>query len=163
MSKSLKKQLQDKADKNKIKKEKMESKIYLDDWESYDLPNPFSVVHDFIKEKGLKLYGGLLHSHLKKHKAGLYKRYEFPDYDVLSPDAWNQAKELANRLHKMGFMFVEARQSVLNDYHHNTYKVSVDMMYLLDITQRGCTPEQFRNNDCDTCGRKKWRLCGFIQ
>ena len=46
---------------------------------------------------------------------------KIPDYDALSPDAWNQAKELANRLHKMGFMFVEARQSVLNDYHHSTY------------------------------------------
>ena len=69
-----------------------------------------------------------------------------PDYDVLSPDAWNHAKELADRLHKMGFMFVEARQSVLNDYHHTTYKVSVDMMYLLDITQRGCTPKQLAKN-----------------
>ena len=28
------------------------------------------------------------------------------------------------------------------------------MLYLLDITQRGCTPEQFRNNDCDTCRKK---------
>ena len=65
---------------------------------------------------------------------------------------WNQAKE--SRLHKGEFMFRNVRQSVLNDYHHNTYKVSVDMMYLLDITQRGCTPEQFRNNDCDTCRKK---------
>ena len=163
MTKKLKSDLEKKSKINEETKERMMSKIYKSEWSGYDLPNPFDVVKEFIKEKGLKLYGGLaLHSHLKKHKAGLYKGYEFPDYDVLSPDAWNHAKELADKLHKMGFMFVEARQSVLNDYHHTTYKVSVDMMYLLDITQRGCTPKQLATNDCNTCGRNKNGTCARL-
>ena len=89
------------------------------EWKSQGLKNPFNVVRDFIKEKGLKLYGGLaLHEHLKKFNAGIYKSYEFPDYDVFSPDAWNHAKELADRLHNMGFNMVEARGSILNNEYH---------------------------------------------
>jgi len=161
MSKSLKKKLEKIADINGKTKEKTETKFMKQEWSDIDgLPNPFDVVKDFIKEKGLKLYGGLaLHSHLKKHKAGLYKNSQFPDYDVLSPDAWNHAKELADRLHKLGYMFVEARQSVLNDYHHSTFKVSVDMIYLLDITQRGCSPKQLKAKDCKTCGLSKDGKC----
>ena len=77
----------------------------------------------------------------------------------MSPDAWNHAKELADHLHKLGFMFVEARSSVLNDYHHHTYKVSVDMIYIIDITQAGCTPEQLKQKDCKTCGQSKDGRC----
>ena len=163
MPKSLKKELETKTKINEETKQRMVQKIFNEEWTSYDLPNPFDVVKEFIKEKGLKLYGGLaLHTHLKKHKAGLYKNYEFPDYDVLSPDAWEHAKEIANKLHEMGFMFVEARQSILNDYHHSTFKVSVDMLYLLDITQKGCTPKQIKSNDCDTCGRNKDGTCARL-
>ena len=156
----LKIQLQEIADINEKTKEKMSTDIMKEEWSGYNLPNPFTIVKQFIQDKGLKLYGGLaLHTHLDKHGEGLYEDYQFPDYDVLSPDAWNHAKELADILHKMGYMFVEARQSVLNDYHHNTFKVSVDMIYLLDITQRGCTQKQLKNNDCDTCGRDKDGKC----
>ena len=43
---------------------------------------------NFIKEKGLKLYGGLaLNELLKKYKKPFYGKNEFPDYDVFSPDA----------------------------------------------------------------------------
>ena len=121
-----------------------------------NLPNPFSVVVDFIKEKGLKLYGGqALHEHLKKYKAGFYKKYSpaFPDYDVFSPNAWEHAKELANRLYDMGFHFSEAKGSILNDDSHQTYKVSVDMVYILDLTQSGCTPRQILKKDCNGCGK----------
>ena len=42
------------------------------------LKNPYKVVEDFIREKGLKLYGGqALHEHLEKHGAGLYTSDEF--------------------------------------------------------------------------------------
>ena len=42
----------------------------------------------------------------------------------------------------MGFHFSEAKGSILNDDSHQTYKVSVDMVYILDLTQSGCTPRQ---------------------
>ena len=75
------------------------------------------VVREFIKEKGLKLYGGqALHEHLVlKDGKGLYKKDEFPDYDVFSPDAWDHAKELSKRLFEMGYSYVEAKPSILND------------------------------------------------
>lgn len=157
---SLKKKLEKIADINEEKKERIESDFYKNEWKSAGLSNPFDVVEKFIKDKGLKLYGGLaLHTYLKKHKQGLYNKHEFPDFDVLSPDAWSHAKELARLLHKMGYMFVEARSSILNDYHHQTYKVSVDMIYIIDITQKGCTPKQVRSDDCDTCGRSLAGKC----
>ena len=157
---SLKKRLEKIADINEDTKEKLDSKFYKEEWKGSDLPNPFDVVEKFIKDKGLKLYGGLaLHKYLEKHQKGLYKKYQFPDFDVLSPDAWNHAKELVIILYKMGFMFVEARSSVLNDYHHHTYKVSVDMVYIIDITQTGCTPKQKKDKDCKTCGMDKKGNC----
>ena len=77
--------------------------------------NPMNVVREFIMEKGLKLYGGLaLHEHLKKFKEPLYDKSEFPDYDVFSPNAWEHAKELCDKLYKMGFYIVEARKSILS-------------------------------------------------
>ena len=103
------------------------------------LPNPFDVVREFIKEKGLKLYGGqALHEHLAKKNKPIYSEYEFPDYDVFSPDAWNHAQELCDRLYSLGFFFVEAKASIVNDEKHQTFKVSVDLVYVLDLTQVGC-------------------------
>ena len=99
-------------DLDKIKKYR-ETKKSLNSWKNSKnkLPNPFVVVRDFIKEKGLKLYGGqALHEHLKKFNKGFYESFEFPDYDVFSPDAWNHACELADRLHKMGYGYVEAKR-----------------------------------------------------
>ena len=118
------------------------------DWVDDTGINPMNVVREFIMEKGLKLYGGLaLHEHLKKFKEPLYDNSEFPDYDVFSPNAWEHAKELCDKLYNLGFYFVEARKSILNDEHHQTYKVSVDTVYILDLTQSGCTNEKLHNND----------------
>ena len=160
--KSLKKLLEKKEDEFDFLREKQKKIDYeIYQWEG--LPNPIQVVRDFIMEKGLKLYGGqALHEHLIKHKAGFYGKHEFPDYDVFSPDAWNHAKELSDRLYKMGYYFVEARSSILNDDHHQTYKVSVDLLPILDLTQVGCTAKKLKNNDCDNCGRNLKGECMSI-
>lgn len=114
---------------------------------------PLAVVRKFIMDKGLKLYGGLaIDEHLKKHKDPIYKKSEFPDYDVFSPNAWEHAKELCDILYKLGYYFIEAKSSVLNNEHHQTYKVSVDTIYILDLTQSGCTPEELEKKKCDNCG-----------
>jgi hypothetical protein len=146
---------------DKIKKYR-ETKASLNSWKNHSpsLPNPFIIVRDFIKEKGLKLYGGqALHEHLKKFNKGFYENFEFPDYDVFSPDAWNHAKELTTRLHKMGYGHAEAKGSILNDEHHQTYKVGVDMIYILDLTQVGCTREQMLKKECKHCGETKDKKC----
>ena len=137
-------------------KEKKESKSFLNTWSQDNLPNPFDITKEFIQEKGLKIYGGLaLHEHLKKKKNPIYNKFEFPDYDVFSPNAWEHAKELCDNLYKMGFYFVECRSSILNNEKHQTYKVSVDMIYILDLTQSGCTSIQLKNKDCSKCGLSK--------
>ncbi len=157
----LKKQLNIIADENEKKKIKKNSKMLKEEWDDYDLKNPYMVVREFIKEKGLKLYGGqALHEHLVlKDGKGLYKKDEFPDYDVFSPDAWDHAKELSKRLFEMGYSYVEAKPSILNDKHHQTYKVSVDFLPMLDLTQAGCPIENQERNKCRTCSIKKKGKC----
>lgn len=157
----LKNQLEKIADENEKKKIKKETRMLKEEWSDYGLPNPYSVVREFIKEKGLKLYGGqALHEHLvRKDNKGLYKKDEFPDYDVFSPDAWNHAKELSNRLYDMGYSYIEAKPSILNDKHHQTYKVSVDFLPMLDLTQAGCPIEKHEKNKCRTCSIKKKGKC----
>ena len=158
--KSLKKKLESIADVNEETKVKLETRRQKEDWKKMGLKNPYKIVEDFIREKGLKLYGGqALHEHLEKHGAGLYTKDEFPDYDVYSPDAWNHAKELSDRLHEMGYKFVEARSSILNSEHHQTYKVGVDMLPMLDLTQIGCPKFKHLKNDCKKCSVKEKGKC----
>ena len=148
------------ADKFQDIKTKMDTRFYVELWKEMGLKNPLEIVREFIMEKGLKLYGGqALHEHLKKLGAGFYESWEFPDYDVYSPDAWNHAKELADRLHNMGYQFVEAKASVLNDKYHQTYKVGCDMFFILDLTQVGCLPSELENRNCDNCGQTKDGRC----
>lgn len=163
--KNLKEHLKKKADKFDLVREKKITKSFLKNWTNDDnLRNPFDVTKDFIMEKGLKVYGGLaLHEHLKKKKKPIYNKFEFPDYDVYSPNAWEHAKELCDRLFDMGFYFVEARSSILNNAKHQTYKVSVDMIYILDLTQSGCTSKQLKQSDCKKCGMTKDQKCISIR
>ena len=129
-------------------------------WKENFSIDPLEIVRKFIMDKGLKLYGGLaLHEHLKKHKQPIYKKNEFPDYDVFSPSAWEHAKELCDILYKKGYYFVEARSSVLNNEHHQTYKVAVDMIYILDLTQSGCTVHEIADKDCKKCGLSNKNKC----
>lgn len=155
-----KEQLKELSDKFQDIKTKMDTRFYTELWKEMGLKNPLEVVRDFIMEKGLKLYGGqALHEHLRKLGAGFYESWEFPDYDVYSPDAWNHAKELANRLHDMGYQFVEAKASVLNDSVHQTYKVGCDMFFILDLTQVGCLPNELENGKCEYCGKSSDGKC----
>lgn len=160
--KKIKDKVADIGDKFEKLKEKKETKLINEIWEldSESKVSPLQVVREFIMRKGLKLYGGLaLHEHLKKVKDPIYSSSEFPDYDVYSPNAWEHAKELCNILFNMGFYFVEARSSILNDEHHQTYKVAVDMVYILDLTQVGCEPKKIKYGDCASCGSTKDGKC----
>lgn len=148
--KRLKDYLEVKQEKFQYEKDKLEKPFSEIKYKNKD---PLVFVRKFIMDKGLKLYGGLaLHEHLKKHGLPIYKKSEFPDYDVYSPDAWNHAKELCDILYKNGFEFIEARSSILNDEHHQTFKVAVDTVFILDLTQIGCSRKKILNNDCGGCG-----------
>ena len=159
-SKKITKYIKETASKFDLYKEKQDVKSFLTTWKDDKLPNPFNITKEFIKEKGLKIYGGLaLHEHLKKKNNPIYNKFEFPDYDVFSPNAWEHAKELCDRLYKLGFYFVDVRSSILNNEKHQTYKVSVDMVYILDLTQSGCTSMQLKEKDCNKCGYSKDKKC----
>ena len=136
-------------------KDKRESYLYnntIKRWKDSNQRNPFDIAIDFIKDKGIKIYGGLaLNEYIKQHEDPFYGEETFPDYDVYSPNSWAHAKQLARRLYDAGFKYVEARSSILNDDKHQTYKVSADFDYIMDITQIGCLPYQIKKNDCDKC------------
>jgi hypothetical protein len=55
---------------------------------------------------------------------------ELPDYDFFSPNALEDAKELADIYFKQGFTDVEAKSG----QHHGTYKVYVNFIPVADIT-----------------------------
>ena len=151
--KTLKETLEKKAKEFNEIRESSDTQALIEHWITEYGQNPLDIVVAFIKEKGLKMYGGkALHEHLVKFKRGFYAASEFPDYDVFSPNAWQHAKELADRLHKAGFMFVEAKGSVLNDKAHQTYKVGVEMTYVLDLTQEGCPRDEILSGKCGPCG-----------
>ena len=160
----LKKRLEKKADENNERKILYETGELRYFWKDAGLPNPFDLVEKFIIEKGLKLYGGqALHEYIKhKDSKGFYSKNEFPDYDVFSPDAWNHAKELSDKLNDMGYSYVEAKPSILNDKHHQTYKVSVDFLPMLDLTQVGCPIEKLNKNKCRTCSYKVKGKCQSV-
>ena len=118
--------------------------------------NIIDVIKKFIMDKGLKIYGGMaLNEYFKVVKDPIYKKTEFPDFDVYSPDAWKHAKEFSNILYKLGFYYVEARSSLLNTDSHKDYKVSIDMNYILDFKQFGCTEKELSEKNCKNCGYSK--------
>lgn len=155
MEQSLEK-VEEKAKKIKELREKMDTIEFQEKNLVQNLPDPYKIAHNFIMEKGLKLYGGeALHELLEKYDKPLYSKLQLPDYDVFSPNAFEHAKELAMVYYKLGFPFVEVKASVANDNTHQTYKVSIDFNYVLDVTQVGCTTSQIKTNKCDECGSNK--------
>lgn len=157
---TFKKEIEQRVDTIQKLKTKIDTKHFLDTMKDKNLPNPYNVVRDFIMAKGLKLYGGqALHEHLDQFDAGIYEKYQLPDYDVFSPDAWNHAKELADLFHQMGYDYVEAKASIANDEKHQTYKVGVDFFFMLDVTQVGCPRDEFMSGKCGNCGNDRKGKC----
>tara|TARA_B110001469_G_scaffold127840_1_gene151047 strand:+ start:1878 stop:3197 length:1320 start_codon:yes stop_codon:yes gene_type:complete len=105
--------------------------------EKYDtnLPEDSSkmikIVEDFIKKKKRIVYGGIAVNNILPKKDRFYKPMEFPDWDFFSPDALQDAKELADIFYKSGFGNVEAKSGI----HFGTYKVYVNFFGVADITQ----------------------------
>lgn len=91
-----------------------------------------SILEKFLKRKKLICYGGTALNNVLPAKDQFYnKDLEIPDYDFYSPNALNDAKELADIYFKAGYESVEARAGA----HHGTYKVFVQFIPIADITQ----------------------------
>jgi ribosomal protein S18 len=91
-----------------------------------------SIVEKFLRSKKLICYGGTAINEILPKEVQFYNRdIEIPDYDFYSPDAMNDAKELADIYYKKGYSEVEAKAGV----HFGTYKVFVNFIPIADITQ----------------------------
>ena len=89
------------------------------------------IVEDFLRKKKLICYGGTAINNILPKQAQFYNRdLEVPDYDFYSPDAMDDAKELADVFHAAGFQEIEAKAGV----HFGTYKVFVNFIPIADIT-----------------------------
>jgi len=99
---------------------------------SDDVQNIIKIVENFIKKKSLICYGGTAVNNILPLEDQFYnKDAEVPDYDFFTPDALNDAKELADEYFKLGFTDVEAKAG----QHYGTYKVFVNYMPVADLTQ----------------------------
>lgn len=89
------------------------------------------IVENFIKQKKLICYGGTaINNILPKDKQFYHRDVELPDYDFFSPNALQNAKELADIYYKRGYTDVEAKSG----QHYGTYKVYVNFIPIADIT-----------------------------
>ena len=96
-----------------------------------DVKKIISILEDFLKRKKLVCYGGTAINNILPLEDQFYdKDVEIPDYDFYSPNALDDAKELADIYFKDGFQEVEAKAGV----HHGTYKVYVNFIPVADIT-----------------------------
>ena len=96
------------------------------------MKNIIDVLEKFIHDKKLVCYGGTAINNILPKEDQFYNRnLEIPDYDFFSPNAMNDAKELADIYFKQGFSNVEAKAGV----HYGTYKVFVNFFQIADITQ----------------------------
>ena len=96
------------------------------------MKNIIDVLEKFIRDKKLVCYGGTAINNILPKEDQFYNRnIEIPDYDFFSPNAMNDAKELADIYFKQGFSSVEAKAGV----HYGTYKVFVNFFQIADITQ----------------------------
>jgi len=96
-----------------------------------DVKKIISILEDFLKQKKLVCYGGTAINNILPLEDQFYnKDIEIPDYDFYSPDALDDAKELADIYYNSGFQEVEAKAGV----HHGTYKVYVNYIPVADIT-----------------------------
>jgi hypothetical protein len=98
---------------------------------SEDIKKIIKTVEDFIQRKSLVCYGGTAINNILPQSEQFYnKDVELPDYDFFSPNALQDAKDLADVYFKQGFTDVEAKSG----QHHGTYKVYVNFIPVADIT-----------------------------
>lgn len=90
------------------------------------------IVTDFIKQKGLVVYGGTALNALLPEGDKFYNySEEIPDYDFFSPNAQQDAMELADIFYKSGYQDAQARSGV----HPGTMKskLHTPQIYILLI------------------------------
>jgi hypothetical protein len=99
---------------------------------SPEIKEMFKIVEQFIKKKNLVCYGGIsINSLLPSEDKIYHEEIDLPDYDMFSPNALEDAKELADIYYQNGYTEVEARSG----QHYGTSKVFVNFIGVADITE----------------------------
>lgn len=99
---------------------------------SKEIKDTIKTVENFINSNKLICYGGTAINNILPEEDQFYdKNKEIPDYDFLSPNAVDHAKELADLYGSLGYQEVEAKAG----QHFGTYKVFVNFIPIADITQ----------------------------
>ena len=99
---------------------------------SEEVKKMIQIVEVFLRDKKCICYGGTAINNILPKSVQFYDRdIEIPDYDFFSPNALNDAKELANRFFTAGYKDVEAKSGI----HVGTYKVFVNFIPMADITE----------------------------
>jgi hypothetical protein len=98
---------------------------------SPDIKRIINIVEAFLRKKKAICYGGTaINNILPKQDQFYNKDIEIPDYDFYTPNALNDARELADIYVKEGFVEVEAKSG----QHYGTFKVFVNFIPVADIT-----------------------------
>lgn len=96
-----------------------------------DLMKAFNIVKDFIIENKLIIVGGMaLDYALKLRGSGIYDENELPDYDLLSPDSYQDSIKLGIELCKSKMENV----SIIRGYHIPTTRVRVENVGVADLS-----------------------------
>ena len=91
----------------------------------------FNIVKDFIIENKLIIVGGMaLDYALKLKGSGIYDENELPDYDLLSPDSYQDSIKLGIELCKSKMENV----SIIRGYHIPTTRVRVENVGVADLS-----------------------------
>jgi hypothetical protein len=110
------------------KAEEIEGKAIVN---SPEVKKIITIVEEFLKKRKLIAYGGTAINSILPIEDQFYnKNTELPDYDFFSPNAYQDAKDLADIYFNKGFQEVEAK----NGIHEGTYKVFVNFIPVADIT-----------------------------
>jgi hypothetical protein len=91
----------------------------------------FDIVSKFIIKKHLLLYGGLTINMMLPKKYKFYKDYTLNDYDCYSKNALNDAYDLAQIIKDKGYKYIKVKKAK----HKDTFKIYVDKVQIVDITQ----------------------------
>jgi hypothetical protein len=89
------------------------------------------IVESYLRRKKCICYGGTAINNLLPEEEQFYnKNIEIPDYDFFSPNALDDATELADIYYSQGYRDVDAKAG----QHFGTYKVFVNFLPVADIT-----------------------------
>ncbi len=114
----------------KLSMEEAEQYQYIDITD--EIKDMLYILEDHLRSPHYICYGGTAINNILPKKDQFYDYdKEIPDYDVFSKNALDNVKAIADKFHRKGYKNILAKSGV----HVGTYKLYVNKIQLLDITQ----------------------------